>query len=94
MRNPERIPAILHTFQECWEKHPDWRLGQLLVNIAKPSEPCPQLFYLEDDVFLELLQEMSNSYDNWQACYLANFTVIVGEIRQVERERIAHDGVQ
>jgi len=62
MRNPERIPAILHTLQEFWEKHPDWRLGQLLVNVAKLPEPCPRLFNLEDDLLLELLQEMSKSH--------------------------------
>ena len=62
MRNPERILAILDALQEVWEKHPDWRFGQLLINVANRPEPCPRLFNLEDDLLLELLQEMSKSH--------------------------------
>ncbi len=64
MRNPERIPAILHALQEVWKKHPDWRLGQLLINVANRPEPCPRLFNLEDDLLLQLLLEMSKSDDS------------------------------
>jgi len=49
MRDPARIPRMLETIRKVWETHPDLRLGQLLVNAMRPSRPCPQVFYFEDD---------------------------------------------
>jgi len=34
----------------AWESDPDMRLGQLIVNLLRPSRPCPQIFYSEDTV--------------------------------------------
>ena len=34
MRNPDRIKPILRELSRLWELHPDWRLGQLIYNIA------------------------------------------------------------
>src|SRR5262245_41705667 len=31
-----------------WKTQPDMRLGQLLVNVIRPSQPCPQVFGVED----------------------------------------------
>jgi len=42
--------------QADWERNPDLRLMQLLVGLIKPKEPCPEVFYLEDEVLLELLR--------------------------------------
>ena len=49
MRDPARIDVILEQLREVWVKVPDWRLGQLIVNAVKSTEPCPQVFYLEDE---------------------------------------------
>jgi len=69
MRDPGRIPIILTTLQSVWEKYPDMRLGQLLMNVveihelqfvASPvgsKEALPDLFHLEDDRFQELLEK-------------------------------------
>ena len=50
MRDPDRIDRILDLLREVWARHPDLRLGQLIVNAIRPPEPCPQVFYPEDDV--------------------------------------------
>jgi hypothetical protein len=50
MRDPARIDRILGLLGEVWTKNPDLRLGQLVVNALPPGQPCPQVFYPEDDV--------------------------------------------
>jgi hypothetical protein len=49
MRDPARIPRILEAVQKVWERDPDLRLGQLIVNAIRPSRPTPQIFGFEDD---------------------------------------------
>lgn len=49
MRDPNRIPVVLDALRTYWEEHPDWRLCQLVVNVAeRGNDP----FYVEDDAFL------------------------------------------
>jgi len=55
-RNPERIPELIAELQARWQGNPDLRLMQLLVGLINPKDPCPELFYLEDDALLELLR--------------------------------------
>jgi len=43
MRNPERMRKVLRELEVLWSHHPDWRLGQLIFNIAG-RDP----FYIED----------------------------------------------
>lgn len=33
MRNPKRIKPFLETIEKCWMKVPDWRFGQLMLNV-------------------------------------------------------------
>lgn len=65
MRDPARIPVILAKVQEIWEAHPDMRLGQLLINVARPKDD--HLFYLEDDVLLDDLEEWMETSKDWQS---------------------------
>lgn len=55
MRDPNRIPHILHEVQRVWEAAPDLRLGQLLINCVR----SPALYYIEDDELVHCLLEMS-----------------------------------
>lgn len=57
MRDPRRIDEILAVVREIWENEPDLRLGHLVVKGIRPSDPCPQIFYAEDDVLLAGLLE-------------------------------------
>ena len=52
-RDPQRIPVILEALRKAWEKEPDQRLMQLLVN-ALDARPNP-LFVIEDKVLLTRL---------------------------------------
>ena len=49
MRDPYRIPFVLRELQRLWEKHPDWRLGQLVFNI-----PGRDPFHIEDYDLIKL----------------------------------------
>jgi uncharacterized protein YihD (DUF1040 family) len=38
MRDPKRIPEVLEAVRKVWEKDPDQRLGQLLLNAARNDD--------------------------------------------------------
>jgi len=59
MRDPKRIDRVLATIREAWLKVPDWRLGQLLVNAVEPTNPCPELFSIEDNEMANLVARLS-----------------------------------
>ncbi len=52
MRDKKRIKPFLKEVETLWNKYPDWRFCQLVINVAKVDDP----FYMEDDKFLEKLQ--------------------------------------
>lgn len=59
MRDPKRIPEILQELGRYWARHPDLRLGQLVVNAClgpmnMSSDDDP--FNVEDDVVLARLR--------------------------------------
>ena len=58
MRDPNRIDEVLAVLKENWEKVPDWRLGQLICNLQ--SAAGNDLFYVEDDQFVELINRYFN----------------------------------
>ena len=58
MRDKSRIYPFLNELGEQWSKVPDWRFGQLLVNILGTCEKNP--FFYEDDEMLELIQKYFN----------------------------------
>lgn len=49
MRDPAPIESMLTLVREIWEASPDLRLGQLIVNAARPNAPCPEIYSVEDD---------------------------------------------
>lgn len=56
MRDPKRIPVVLEALRKAWEKHPDWRLGQVVSNALGPG---PQdVFFPEDDEWVKLFKEL------------------------------------
>ncbi len=48
MRDPARIPEMCRLLQRAWERAPDLRLGQLVVNAIAPASPCAEVFYAEE----------------------------------------------
>lgn len=51
MRDPKRIDEILNTVKIVWEQYPDWRFGQLVVNVLGVDP-----FYIEDEIILAAFQ--------------------------------------
>lgn len=65
-RDPKRIKKILKKIERLWEKNPDWRLGQLVINVISTENVSglllrptrEEIFNFEDDKFEELIKEM------------------------------------
>ena len=54
MRDPQRISEVLAQVEELWRLHPDWRLGQLVSNLAAWADPTRDAVWdLEDDQLVE-----------------------------------------
>jgi hypothetical protein len=50
MRDPERISQVLREIEKLWRLHPDWRLGQLVCNLAAWIDPAENIVWdVEDD---------------------------------------------
>ena len=53
MRDPERIPLVLKEIEKVWRLHPDWRLGQLVCNLASWIDASENLVWdVEDDALI------------------------------------------
>ena len=55
MRNPKRIPEVLHRIEELWTKYPDMRLCQLVYCITNGKD----IFNIEDEDFIKMLERTS-----------------------------------
>ena len=56
MRDTKRIIPFLLEFIKLWEKCPDMRFGQLVMNIQATIDRNSDPFYTEDDVMLEAIK--------------------------------------
>jgi len=56
MRDPSRIRPLLDRLTTIWEKYPDLRLGQLILDV--PREPSV-IYNMEDG---KLLKEIEDTY--------------------------------
>lgn len=53
MRDPARIPMVLQAIERIWRTHPDWRLGQLICNLASWSDPTQDVVWdIEDEMLV------------------------------------------
>lgn len=50
-RDPARIDSVLTALRFYWNRNPDLRLGQIVVNMVGNRDP----FYVEDDEMAGLL---------------------------------------
>ena len=62
-RDPSRISNVIDALQQFWERNPDFRLGQLIMGIARTGEHAPKLFNMEDDEFLKRLEAMDSELE-------------------------------
>jgi hypothetical protein len=53
MRDPERISLVLQEIEKVWRLHPDWRLGQLVCNLAAWIDASQNIVWdVEDEALL------------------------------------------
>ena len=57
MRDKNRIRPFLNKLGDYWEKVPDWRFGQLIVNVLGTCNIDP--FFYEDDDMMEVFEKFS-----------------------------------
>ena len=59
MRDPERIDHYIAQLQRIWKAYPDFRFGQLLMNLLGEvqKEVGIDLFYIEDEEFFTTFQK-------------------------------------
>ena len=55
MRDPKRIVQNWEKIAKIHERLPDWRMGQLLLNVLSRMDNDP--FYMEDDEFVETFEK-------------------------------------
>ena len=61
MRDVNRIDKYVNQIKDIWKKFPDWRFGQLLMNICSMIEDNPAyFFYIEDDELFKKIEESAN----------------------------------
>ena len=58
MRDPKRIDTILNRIKRIWNKYPDLRLGQLIVNVISDDSI---LYMLEDEEMIRSLEDFYSS---------------------------------
>ena len=55
-RSPERIDVLVEQIRLLWHEYPNFRLGQILVNLCDPQPNA--LFYVEDHTVSEKIFEL------------------------------------
>lgn len=60
MRDIKRIKPFLEEIEKLWEKVPDWRFGQLIINVLGTCKKDP--FFYEEEEMLELWKEFFKEY--------------------------------
>lgn len=58
MRDPKRIDPMINVIREVWRQHPDWRFGQLVVNMSRDAKYAGDLFYLEDEEMMRYFMSL------------------------------------
>jgi uncharacterized protein YihD (DUF1040 family) len=62
LRDPARIHQIVSILEEYWEKNPDLRLCQVIMNVTSKTNFSMDPYYMEDDLFKKLLEEELAKY--------------------------------
>lgn len=56
MRDPDRIDVFLKRLGEIWKENcPDWRFGQLMVNVLNSMQKDP--FFPEEDEMIKYFED-------------------------------------
>jgi hypothetical protein len=63
VRDPKRIDEMCEQLKKLWKLQPDIRLGQLVCNTLSQKN----LFYVEDDTALEIINKKIEEAEKWRA---------------------------
>lgn len=68
MRDPVRIERMLDKLKELWKANPDWRLCQLIFNIARNTNTLEtfDIFYVEDTILEITLNRELDKLKLWR----------------------------
>ncbi len=62
MREKERIMPFMYDLAKIWEENcPDWRFGQLMINVLSSFDRDP--FFIEEDEMLDRFKKFFNRKD-------------------------------
>ena len=66
MRDSNRIYTCSNRLAEIWQKVPDWRLSQMMINALAmyQNRHGTDAFYMEDEEFLDFLENFIDHYTN------------------------------
>ena len=85
MRDPDRIPLVLQEIEKVWRLHPDWRLGQLVCNLAAWVDPTQNIVWDVEDELVALAARSRAA----RSVLVERLIRIVADDRVVERRRRA-----
>ena len=57
----DRIATVLSELERIWKRHPDWRLGQLVSNLADWAEES--VWDVEDDTLVREIQTHLSNFE-------------------------------
>ena len=60
-KEPHVEDDVLEALMEAGSMYPAMRLGQLIVNVVRPENPCPEIFYIEDSQLIKRLRKYGAS---------------------------------
>ena len=58
MRDPARINEMVDLLRSLWNKYPDWRLGQLVLNAHAATQAPGETYFAEDEVLEQGLRRL------------------------------------
>lgn len=63
-RDAGRIQPFCAKLAKAWEKLPDWRFGQLMINLMREyeAEHGRDIFFLEEDELIEIIEAYCERY--------------------------------
>ena len=66
MRDLNRIDKFCDKLKTIWHKVPDWRLSQMMINTLAmyQNRHGTDAFYMEDEEFLDFLEDFIDHYTN------------------------------
>lgn len=64
MRDSEQIDRMIDKLKKLWKVNPDWRLCQLVFNVARNTDTLytMDIFYIEDDIFEITMNRLLYNY--------------------------------